>query len=78
MQLWAGQSGREHRSRIGNVTVSIRLRLDFVKVNVLLKSRFAFTTPFNTRPPPLSLRYVIRGPRQRASVADADEECSRI
>ena len=78
MELWARQSFRDHRSRIRSVTVSFRLPIDFFKVTVHVKSRFALTTPFNSSPQPRSLRYVVRWRRQPAAVDDGEDALSRI
>ena len=43
LQLWARRRGREHRTRIRSTTVSSRFRIDLLKRNVNVKSRFAFT-----------------------------------
>ena len=62
IQLGAHRSVREQRSRIRSVTVSSPLCIDFLKGNVHVKCRFAFTAELYTSHPRLSLRYFVRWP----------------
>ena len=78
MQMGARRSVGEQRSRIRRVRLSNRLCNDFLKGNVHVKSRIAFTTELYTSHTRLSLRYVVRWPAEPAAVADAEDKLITI